>query len=140
MPRRSHRDESRRSRPQRFFHRIGGELEVFLAHRLTRFFYATIGKSKDRNLVIGETVRPQTANGLHGGFVVGVESDYPVILVFLLNYLLGSAALMSARADSESRSTARSPIDTMPTGFPSSTTGNRRMAFSRMIRTASPTA
>ena len=47
----------------------------------------------------------------------------------------GGAALMSASAE-RSRSTARSPSETIPIGSPFSTTGIRRTAFSRMSRTA----
>src|SRR5215211_4550878 len=46
---------------------------------------------------------------------------------------------MSPRADCGSRSTARSPSDTIPTGRPPSTTGSRRTAFSRISRTTSST-
>src|SRR5687767_9730339 len=54
--------------------------------------------------------------------------------------VLGGAALMSASAESESRSTAKSPMETMPTGLPFSTTGRRRRACSRMSVTASVTS
>src|SRR5215212_9671037 len=46
---------------------------------------------------------------------------------------------MSASAESSSRSTARSPIDTMPTGFAPSTTGTRRMLCCRTSSIASST-
>jgi hypothetical protein len=50
----------------------------------------------------------------------------------------GGAALTSARADLSSRSSARSPSDKIPMACPSSTTGMRRTAFSRISRTAAP--
>jgi mono/diheme cytochrome c family protein len=51
--------------------------------------------------------------------------------------LLGDEALMSASADSSSSATARSPIETMPTGRSPSTTGRRRTSCSRMSLAAS---
>jgi len=51
--------------------------------------------------------------------------------------VLGGAALMSARAESGSRSNAKSPIDMSPIGHPCSTTGSRRAACSRIRMTAS---
>ena len=52
---------------------------------------------------------------------------------------LGGAALISPRQEPGSRSRARSPRDTMPTGRPLSTTGTRRMERSRMRATAAST-
>src|SRR4029453_8662326 len=53
------------------------------------------------------------------------------------SYLFGVSRLMSARTDRGSRSMARSPMDTMPTGRPpSSTPGSPRMARARMSRIA----
>src|SRR5690606_8755004 len=52
------------------------------------------------------------------------------------DHVFGGSALMSASAERSSRWTARSPIDTMPIGCSPSTTGTRRMACSRMSRTA----
>jgi hypothetical protein len=54
-------------------------------------------------------------------------------------YVLGGAPLISPSAERGSRSTAKSPSDTMPTACPPSTTGRRRMAWVRMSRTASST-
>src|SRR5882724_104671 len=55
------------------------------------------------------------------------------------SYRLAGAALICPKAERGSWETARSPIDTMPTGLPPSITGRRRIAFSRIIRTASST-
>src|SRR5262245_12075613 len=52
---------------------------------------------------------------------------------------IGGAALISPSAEWGSRSTARSPSDTMPTACRLSTTGTRRMACVRMSRTACST-
>src|ERR687885_602139 len=51
-------------------------------------------------------------------------------------YSLGGAALMSARAESESLSIARSPMERIPTGRPFSSTGTRRMPRSLILATA----
>jgi hypothetical protein len=51
-------------------------------------------------------------------------------------YASGGAALILPSTDFGSRSTARSPSDTIPTAFPPSSTGKRRMAWSRISRTA----
>src|SRR5205807_2250091 len=52
---------------------------------------------------------------------------------------LGSAALMLASTDLSSSSTARSPIETIPTGLTPSTTGRRRRALFRIKLIASLT-
>ncbi len=52
-------------------------------------------------------------------------------------YRLGGAALMFPSAEPRSRLRARSPIETIPTGRLFSTTGSRRIALSRINRTAS---
>src|SRR5919112_522298 len=57
----------------------------------------------------------------------------------LLPHWSGAAAEMSASVESGSRSTARSPSDTIPTGRPFLTTGSRRMSSSRIMRSASST-
>ena len=48
----------------------------------------------------------------------------------------GDAMLMSARAESGSRSMARSPSETTPTGWSPSQIGRRHSAFPRMTHTA----
>src|SRR5690606_23202083 len=55
---------------------------------------------------------------------------------FLHSFRSGSARLMPASADPGSRSSARSPRLTTPTGSPFSTTGIRRTVCSRISRTA----
>src|SRR5687767_1161855 len=53
------------------------------------------------------------------------------------SYRFGGSALMLPSAEWGSWEMARSPMETTPTGLLPSTTGRRRMAFSRIRRTAS---
>lgn len=64
------------------------------------------------------------------------EHDRAVVWWRFATQLFGGASLICARALSESRSIARSPIDTMPTGLLPSVMTIRRNAFSRITSTA----
>lgn len=103
----------------------------------SRFFspparvYPAFGAPRGMPHISADTAGPASR---HGSRLPGDLARPPAEHLATAAYGLGGAALMSASADAGSRSTARSPSDTMPMGRSSSSTGTRRTALARMSR------